>query len=308
MNKILITAYEHPDLDGTACAIAYAELLQSQGQDATAALAGIPHREAHYVFQTFQITPPPSIDTLITKDTKIILVDASGTRGISSHNNLENVIEVIDHRKINEVEKFPNAKIQIELVGSAATLIAEKFMATNTPITNTSAALLYSAIVSNTINFQANVTTDRDKVAAKWLQNQFKEPPNYISEMFTFKSRFTESLRDTIVHDFADFSFNGHTIGIAQLEIVEVEKFITDNREELESILNDIKDTHKFEYIFLTAIDVLKATNTFLVIDEHTKQLLIKAVDISFTNNLSTRSGIMMRKTITPKIKEELDR
>ena len=71
-------------------------------------------------------------------------------------------IEVVDHRAVNEADKFQNAKIQIEMVGSAATLIAEKFLHATTSTSPESAALLYSAIISNTINFQANVTTDRD--------------------------------------------------------------------------------------------------------------------------------------------------
>jgi hypothetical protein len=49
-------------------------------------------------------------------------VGASDLRWLSEKIQLEKVVEIIDHRKIHEADKFLNAKAKIELVGSAATL------------------------------------------------------------------------------------------------------------------------------------------------------------------------------------------
>ena len=126
-SRIIVTAYSNPDLDGTACAIAYAEFLQKKGNNAVVAIFGIPHREAQFVFNTFHIEQPIHAEETLSKMDKVILVDASDLRGISDKINPEQVIEIFDHRKIHEADKFPHAKAQIELVGSCATLIAEKF-------------------------------------------------------------------------------------------------------------------------------------------------------------------------------------
>jgi len=126
-HDILVTAYSNPDLDGTACMIAYAEFLQKEGYSATAAFYGVLHREAQFVFDTFNIVCPKNADSFSTKTTRVVLVDASDVNGISNSIHPLQVIELIDHRKINQAHRFPHAKIQIELVGAAATLIAEKF-------------------------------------------------------------------------------------------------------------------------------------------------------------------------------------
>jgi oligoribonuclease NrnB/cAMP/cGMP phosphodiesterase (DHH superfamily) len=45
----LVTAYVCPDLDGAACAVAYAEFLQKRGEAAEAGILGTPHVEAQFV-------------------------------------------------------------------------------------------------------------------------------------------------------------------------------------------------------------------------------------------------------------------
>ena len=191
--KLLVTPYKNPDLDGTACAFGYAEFLRKNGKDVVAAVFGKPHREAQFVIDKFNIPALENAEEVVNNVGGIIIVDASDLRGLSDKIQPEKVVEIIDHRKIHEAEKFPNAKAQIELVGSAATLIAEKFYNNKTTISPESAELLFSAIVSNTINFQANVTTERDHKIANWLKTKFSLPDNYVHEMFSDKSQFKKS-------------------------------------------------------------------------------------------------------------------
>lgn len=239
--QTLVTAYSNPDLDGTACAIAYTEYLYKKGNvDAICALFGTAHREAQFVFRTFNIPAPQSAESILNADTRVVILDASDLRGISDKINPSQVIEIIDHRKIHSADSFPNAKVHIELVGSAATLVAEKFYVEKVDVSSESAALLYSAIISNTVNFQANVTTDRDKLMAEWLQTKFTIPVDYIYNMFADKSRFVKPLKETIEDDFASFVFANKQVGIAQLEIVEVGKFIQNSRQELEESLQKL--------------------------------------------------------------------
>ena len=228
-------------------------------------------------------------------------------KGISSSIHTDQVVEIIDHRKINQANMFPNAKVQVELVGSAATLIAEKYFNQHIPISEESAILLYSAIISNTINFQANVTTERDKKMANWLNSKLDLPHDYIHSMFADKSILNEPLREVFEHDFATFTFSNKHIGIMQLEIINVDEFINSKLEEIKKVLSEMKDEKKLEYIFLTAIDLEKATNTFLIIDLETQKLLEKALEVTFQRDIAHKSGIMMRKTITPLVKHVLE-
>lgn len=308
MTKLLITSYEQPDLDGTAGAFAYAEYLNSKGEEATVALFGKPHREAQFVLDFLNISTIADGSDLITPDSQVILVDASDLNGISSKINPLQVVEIYDHRKIHEGDKFPNAKVQVELVGAAATLIAEKFYKENLPISKESATLLYAAIISNTINFKANVTTDRDREVTTWLLEKIELPSTFIHDMFMHKSNLEGDLYDILYGDFAWFSFGTTKVGISQLEIVDVEKFVHDRKEEIVSALNKLKDEYSLNMIFFTCIDIEKATNTFLVIDKESQQLLEQTLLVKFENNIAHKDGIIMRKSIVPLIKEDLEK
>ncbi len=303
--KILVTGYENSDLDGTACTFAYAEFLQKTGKNASAAVFGKPHREAQFVLKKFSITSLKNAEKIINNVDGIILVDASDLRGISEKINPEKVIEIIDHRKIHEAHRFPNAKVQVELVGSAATLIAEKFHTKNIPISKESAALLFSAIVSNTINFQANVTTDRDHKMANWLKNKLYLPENYVHEMFADKSKLESSWG--FINDLATFHFNNYDLGAAQLEIINVDKFITKNLSAIKRMLQKTKQEKSLNLIFLTCIDLEKASNTLVAIDEETQKVLERALRVKFEKGVAKRDGILMRKEIIPLVKDLLE-
>jgi len=306
MKKVLVTSYENPDLDGTACSVGYAEYLQKQGKDAVAGVFGSLHRETEFVLQAGNIPSPVSAEELINNNTEIILVDASDTTGIAKQINLQKVIEVIDHRKIHFASEFINAKIQIELVGSAATLIAEKYFDKDVAISKESALLLYAAIVSNTINFQATVTTDRDKKMAEWLKTKCEIPENFAHDMFVAKSRFIEPLEAVFEHDFSLIPLNDNKLGIVQLEIVEADNFIEQNMAEIQRILLRIREEKTLDMILLTIIDVEKATNDFIATDPITQQLMQRALDVIFIGDRSHREGILMRKQITPLLKETI--
>lgn len=302
--KILITSYKNPDLDGVACTYAYTEFLYATCKDVVGAISGSPHIEAQFVLDKFNIPSLENAEKIINNIEQIILVDTSDIKSLSDQIQSHKVIEIIDHRKVNEANKFPNAKIQIDLVGAASTLIAEKFYNSQVRISPESAALLFSAIISNTINFKANTTTPRDRKMANWLKTKFSFPKNYVKEMFTYKSKFKKNLRETITDEFVIFNFKGLCLGIAQLEIINVDEFTKFNIIEIKKILKELKKEKSLDFIFLTCIDLEKAFNTIIIIDDATSNLLSQILKVNFENGIARRNGIIMRKEITPLIQD----
>ena len=209
--KVIVTCYTRNDLDGTACAYAYAEFLQKKGTNSVGAIFGKPHREAQFVMDSFKIKKLSDANKIINRNTKIILVDASDVYGISPKINTKNVIEIIDHRKFNTVENFPNAKTQIELVGAAATLIAEKFYSEKISMSKESALFLMSAIISNTINFKG-IVTEKDKKMYMWLDRQAKMPKKFVHKMFLHKSTFNKPLKQIIEDIFQTWCLTKKTL------------------------------------------------------------------------------------------------
>src|SRR5512138_2727393 len=117
-----------PDLDGVVCAVAYAELLSMKGRPAQPWIHGRPDAEARYALTYAGASLPDGSELLAETALAYVLVDASGLEGLPPGRSPDLVVEVIDHRPAPNVQRlFPNARCTIDLVGAAATLVAERF-------------------------------------------------------------------------------------------------------------------------------------------------------------------------------------
>jgi manganese-dependent inorganic pyrophosphatase len=302
MEEILITSYVNPDIDGLACMVAYSELLNKLGKNTTCGILGIPHDEAKYVLDRFHIPYPQTIKDG-AKFRKVILVDTSEPNKLESHIDSDKVVEIIDHRQLHAANEFKQAKIQIELVGAAATLVTERFIENKIICTKGSAILLYSAIISNTLNFKASVTTDRDHKAVKWLNKIAGLSESYPHELFLAKSDMTgEILKRRIVDDFATFEFHGKKRGIAQIEMIGTKDLVKNRESETIDILHELRKSEPMDYIFLSLVDLDKGINIFVTDDKPTKEILEKIFNIHFDNNIAELKPFLMRKQIGPLI------
>lgn len=308
MKPILITSYVDPDLDGAASAIGYAEFLKKRGENVTAALMGEPHDEVKYILDRFNFKYPEKIENADGFD-EVILLDKSDPNGLEGKIAPEKIIEIIDHRKVHQADKFPNAKVQIELVGAAATLITEKFMEKNIEISKEAATLLYGAIISNTLNFKGTLTTERDTSAAKWLNQTAGLPDNFWKELFTAKSDLSgKKLSTRIRGDLVWFEASGKKVGIAQIEMIGAENLIEERADEIITELDKIKAERRFDLIFLNTIELEASENFFVTGDGETRKLLEKVLKVSFNGSVARRPSLIMRKQIIPLLKEELER
>lgn len=304
---MLVTCYVDPDLDGVAGVISYAEFLSKTGKSCELGIIGEIHEEAKYILDRFKFPYPPTILNSDNYD-EVIVVDVSDLNGLRGKITPEKVIEIIDHRKFHETDKFPNAKAQIELVGAAATLIAEKFAKNNIPISKESATLIYGAIISNTSNFKNTVTTDRDKKVAQWLNQIIQLPQSFAQELFAAKSDLSGlKLAKRIESDFAWFTMGNKKVGISQIEMIGAKKLIDDRESEIIQILNKIKALMGLDYIFQSTIELDEAKNYFVTDDKPAKELLENVLNIHFDNNVAVRPGLIMRKQLTPLLKAVLE-
>jgi inorganic pyrophosphatase/exopolyphosphatase len=305
---ILITCYVNPDLDGYAGTFAYAEFLNKQGRGAIAGIMGTPRIEARYVLERFKIKS--SLTVVDPSDySEIILVDASDLNGLGGKIEADRVIEIIDHRQVNGIDSFPLAQKQIESVGAAVTLIAEKFINNRVDISVEVAILLYSAIISNTLNFKAGVTTERDRAAATWLRKRLEIGDDYWKELFLAKSDTSgDKLAQLMGSEIAVFEIGGRKISIVQLELIGAEKLIEEREFDILAILNNLKAEKKLDCIFLTVIELEKEKNYFVTEDLNLKMTLEKVLGARFVGPVGVREGMIMRKQIVPLIKAEWEK
>jgi inorganic pyrophosphatase/exopolyphosphatase len=305
--KIIITGYENPDLDNIASAYAYKEYLDKKGIKTEIGIFGPPHPEAQFLMDYLKVKIK-RIGRIFDSKAKIILVDCSEPGWIYPKIKKTQVIEVYDHRTVHQADAFKNAKTHIDLIGACATIMAEKFYKEKIKPSRIATILLYCAIISNTINFKARVTTKRDKKMANWLKTQTKISKNLIHQMFAHKSAIKGPLKKIFLKDFAVNEFGGIRFSIFQLEIINVKKLIDERLSEAKKALLEIKKKSKFDLVFLTCVDIEKGYNTFVAPDEVAEKVVSTTLGIKFNNGVAVMPRVIMRKEIMPLLKEYLEK
>jgi manganese-dependent inorganic pyrophosphatase len=282
--KTITTTYKNPDLDGYGSAMAYAEFLRAKGKDATAHIWGTPHLEVQWLLDTFKLPNAKGQTDDITSE--VILLDASSPEDLPKPLQAKQVIEIIDHRKVNDVNAFPNATSQIELVGASATLVAERFKKANLEPSKESALFLYGAIISNTENF-TGIFTDRDKEMASWLKQISNAPDDLAQQMFIAKSDLSGNrLREMLFGDLKVIVIQGKTFAIGQIEIIGVDELLKNRREEITDIMREIQKTNNSDFTFVNFKDLEKVSSKNLCLDEKTTELLKDLPDLKFRKHI----------------------
>ncbi len=293
---ICITAKINPDLDGVACIMAYAELLQNQNMRVEGCVFGIPQSEVQYFIKKHLIPVACYPNKISSKWDRFILVDASSMKGMPQvvENNL--VMEIIDHREGNPKVEFPHAKIQNELIGAAATLIVERFMKQNLLPSINNAKLLYGAIFHNTLNFISSNATERDKQAIQFLEKHFGLSEDIAQQMFSYATQEILSNPDqAIISDAKQFdTFNFYQLIVSNFDYEKIEKQIAQTIQK-----QDMK--HPCQWSLLNLIDVTKKRSALYVPCKKGQDIIEKALQCSFINSWAIIPS-MLRKQITPKI------
>lgn len=297
----VVTAYLNPDLDGTACAIAYAELLRVDDPLVTAVLHGLPDKEARAALAHWHIDPPMDRGEIAAAEA-VILVDTSNLSDLPEGFDASRVVEIVDHRELTEFHAFPNARAQVELVGAAATLIAEKFHAAGKIPAISTAGLLVGAISSNTLHLRTSNTTERDRAMFAWTQQLSGVDDGYFAMLRRARSAYAPGeLAEYLWNDRSVRTTQSSHVIILQIEAEQAEKLLHDRRSEVEGVLTRVHDEERPDHVFVNVVDLETARNVLFSIYPETTALLSNRLGLRFSpDGIARPDRLLLRKQISP--------
>ena len=183
--KIVTSGSKYIDIDAYAGIIAYSNLLRLKGIQAKA----VSTAKLNESITSSLLELKTKLDKYEEKeDDEFIIIDVSNKDYFDEIVKESKIVEVIDHH--TGFEEYWKSKLgensKIEFIGSVATLIVEDYEKENLleKMSKDIAILLMSAILDNTLNFQAKVTNERDRIAYKKLQKIANVEDNYAEKYF----------------------------------------------------------------------------------------------------------------------------
>ena len=199
---VVTSGSKYIDIDAYASCIAYANLLNLKGKEAKVVSTAKTNESIPSSLLKLNI----GLDNYKpSKEDEFIIIDVSNKAFFDKFVNEDKIIEVIDHH-VGYEEYWKNKlqdKSKIEFVGAVATLIVELYEKEGLihKITKEIAILLISAILDNTLNLKAKVTSKRDITAYEKLERIIQDrkyPEKYFLEC---QSQINKDLKLAIEND-----------------------------------------------------------------------------------------------------------
>ena len=157
---VVTSGKKYIDIDAYASCIAYAKLLNLKGIKAKA----ISTAKLNESITPSLLDLSNKLDEYkLSEDDEYIIIDVSNKDFFDTFVKEEKIIEIIDHH-LGYEEYWKNKlkeKAQIEFIGAVATIIVELYEKENLldKISKDLATLLKAAILDNTLNLKAKITT-----------------------------------------------------------------------------------------------------------------------------------------------------
>ena len=299
--SIIVTAGEkYNDIDALACAVAYKKLLELKELPAEVIFPGPLNESVTKTIRGWNFTLGKTIEGE-PNDYNYVLVDVSEPGHFANFVLLDNVVEVYDHRRGFEDywKGRLGDKARIELVGACATLIWEEFKKADlqNKIDVVSANLLYTAILSNTLNLQAQITSSRDSSAIDELLRHTNLPKDWQQIYFDEVSQgIMFDPIESMTNDTKVLDIHGEQYIITQLELWDSQKFIKQNFDTIIKVLNE----RKVANTFLTSPSISQGFNYLVAVNGSLKDKLKSAIEADWNGNVGKTKKPWLRKEIMP--------
>ena len=301
--NIFVIGHKNPDTDSICSAIAYAELkCKITGEKYTAARCGEVNAETSYVLERFGINEPEFVAS-VEPQTKLILVDHNETTQAVDGLAEAELLEIIDHHKIGDIQTMMPIYFRNQPVGCTATIVTLLYKENKVEIAKETAGLLCAAILSDTLLFRSPTCTPLDKETALELAAiAGVEVEEFGMAMFKAGSNLKDKTAEEIFYqDFKKFNAGEVSFGVGQINAMSDEELV-EIKEKLYPYLETAKNEHELQMVFFMLTDIMTETTSLICLGEGSDELVVKAYNQEKTadNRYMLKDVVSRKKQLIP--------
>ncbi|WP_353893790.1 putative manganese-dependent inorganic diphosphatase [Proteinivorax hydrogeniformans] len=235
-------------------------------------------------------------DVINATSPKVILVDHSETsQGIEGLNWGE-VVEIIDHHRLGDIQTQKPIPINCRPVGSTATLVAEQYFIHNIELSPKMAALLLSALISDTVMLKSPTTTSTDaNMAKKLAEIAGVSLKDFGREVYKWTEKIADLSADELLNqDLKEFEFSGGKVAIGQVETTSVDKILDQKSEFLKAMeYKSVENGYKQMMFIITDI---VCGDSYAICYGDDSSRLAEAFNQTLQKSIVFLPGVMSRK------------
>ena len=241
---------------------------------------------------------------------KVILVDHNERSQAVDGIEEAEIIEIIDHHRLGDIETVSPITFRNQPVGCTATIINQMYEENEIEVPREIAGLLCGAIISDTLLFRSPTCTPLDERTAKKLAKISDiDLEQMAQEMFNAGSNLKgKSAEDICFQDFKQFTVNDTIFGVGQITPMSKEELAA-IRDMMTEHLPKVLEAHNLNMIYFMLTDILAESTELLCVGTGARGIALSAFDLPDNAKSLILKGVVSRKKqLIPVLVETMQR
>lgn len=225
---------------------------------------------------------------------RVVLVDHNEAAQSVPGLEQADILEIIDHHRLADIQTGNPIYFRNEPVGSTTTIIAGMYQEKGLMPSEKLAGMMAAAIVSDTVMFKSPTCTQRDRNMAERMARIANVSLEELGQqIFSASWSDDKTAKELLFADFKDFHIAGNTLGVGQITCVNSEH-ILERKDEFLAEMEKTMTERKYDLMLLMLTDVLReGTQLIYLGDEDTIRM---AFSPDAKHNVAFLPKVMSRK------------
>ena len=228
---------------------------------------------------------------------QVILVDHNEKNQAVDGVEEAEVLEIIDHHRLSSIETMGPVFFRNQPVGCTATIVYQMYQEAGVEPDPVNAALLCSAIISDTLMFRSPTCTPLDENTARKLAGiAGVEVENLAQEMFNAGSNLKgKSAEEICFLDFKQFTVNDTVFGVGQVNSMSADE-LKEIRKIVQPHLEKARSSHGLNMIFFMLTNIITESSELLCCGPEAREKILSAYDLPEDTETIMLKGVVSRK------------
>ena len=225
---------------------------------------------------------------------RVVLVDHNeSAQSVPGLDQVE-ILEIIDHHRLADIQTGQPIRMRNEPVGSTNTIITDMYQEHGVMPPPKMAGLMTAAILSDTVMFKSPTCTKKDISTAERLARIAGVSIDQLGkELFSVNGMDDKDALELFKADYKVFHISEHDIGVSQITCVDSEHLL-ERRDEFMAIMENLKKEKSFDLMLLMVTDVLLEGSHILYVGSD--DTIQQAFNVIPKDKYAFLKGVMSRK------------
>ena len=203
------------------------------------------------------------------------------------------ILEIIDHHRLADIQTANPIYVRYEPVGSTNTIIASMFQDRGLMPSEKMAGMMAAAILSDTVMFKSPTCTDQDRRTAERMARIANVSLDELGREIFSASMDGRTAKDLLLADYKEFHIAGHDLAVAQITCVDSPRML-ERKEEFLALMKQLQEEKGYSMMILMLTDVLVEGSQILYLGDD--DIIRQAFAVSPKDHVAFLPGIMSRK------------